>query len=200
MTPITFAIPGFSLDSFSSEGRMVRSCLADTARVVGRMSMNPGTVVFHVGDAFNPQNSDTRNAKVLERLLDCLITLDGIWLAKRPLTPGLYDSGVQYNRTLVWDTTPALYARQMGDCKSLASARVAELRRAGVWCRPVFRHKDRSDGNFRMYHILIMFQDGTWECPSARLGMHDFQEDPRFDRESRLERIPHVAGRFGCWR
>ena len=153
---------------------MVRRAIRECATQVGKASLRPEAVVFRIDRAFNPRASDLTNATALQALLVCLYQLDCIWLQFHPYTLPLYQSGVVYKRTDVWDPIPALYGRQHGDCKSLTAARCAELRRSGVWCRPVFRFKDLLGGT--MYHILIMFADGTWEDPSKILGMEVQQE------------------------
>jgi hypothetical protein len=84
-------------------------------------------------------------------------------------TKDLYSSGVRYGRTKIWEPIPALYARGIGDCKSLSAARIAQLRKQGIPCRPVFRFANRGDGN-KDFHILIQTPKG-WEDPSKKLGM-----------------------------
>lgn len=153
---------------------MVRKAIRQCASSVGKASLQPGAVVFRIDRAFCPRASDLLNAAALQALLVCLYQLDCIWFQFHPLTAPLYQSGVIYRRTEVWDPIPALYSRQYGDCKSLTAARCAELRRQGVWCRPVFRFDSLPGGT--MYHILIMFADGTWEDPSKILGMQVNQE------------------------
>lgn len=174
---IAFAIPGFRTDAKSAQGRAVRKVVDIAGRRVGKASFRPGVVVFRVDNAFNLRSSARQNAAALETLLAALCALDRIWLQYYGHnTPVLYDTPVYYARTMVWDTIPALYSRGFGDCKSLSACRVAELRENGFWCRPVFRFK--GDPSATMFHILLMFSDGTWEDPSAALGMHSYQEDP----------------------
>ena len=153
---------------------MVRKTLLGCARHLGKVSVRPGAATFRIDKAFTPSSSDLQNAAALATLLACLCQLNGIWLLFHPLTPPLYATSVYYQRTEVWDTIPALYQRGYGDCKSLTAVRVPELRRGHIWARPVFRFKELPEGT--MYHILIMFQDGTWEDPSKFLGMEAGQE------------------------
>ena len=178
MTNISFAIPGLPLDAHSSEGLRTRRIIQKCAEKVGgaKVKTRDRVIVFCIEDAFEMQSSKIANALALSELLKCLCNLNLVYLKLHPNTPGLYDSGVRYCRTLVWDSIPALFSRQLGDCKSLSAARIAELRNRGVWCRPVFRFNQRP--GFTMFHILIMFQDGSWECPSAILGMHDWDAHP----------------------
>lgn len=176
---IAFAIPGFRTDAQSVEGRAVREVITACARQVGSFEMKPGVVVFKIDRAFSPRASKETNARALEVLLAALCALDRLWLTSRRPLP-LYSTPVYYARTMVWDTIPALYSRGFGDCKSLSACRVAELREAGTWCRPVFRFQGSPSAT--LFHILIMFEDGSWECPSALLGMHAQQERPDFAR------------------
>jgi hypothetical protein len=175
---IAFAIPGFHTDSKSVEGRAVREVVSACARQVGAAKFEPGAVVFTIDRAFSPRASKEVNARALEVLLAALCALDRIWFASGRACLPLYATPVYYARTMVWDTTPALYRRGYGDCKSLSASRVAELRQSGIWCRPVFRFQGSPSAT--MFHILIMFEDGTWECPSALLGMHARQEQPQY--------------------
>lgn len=175
---IAFAIPGFRTDSKSVEGRAVREVVAACARQVGSAKFRPGAVVFSIDRAFSPRSSKEENAKALEVLLAALCGLDRIWVCSGRAPLPLYDTPVYYARTMVWDTIPALYGRGFGDCKSLSAARVAELRNSGIWCRPVFRFQGSPSAT--LFHILIMFEDGSWECPSAALGMHAQQEQPQY--------------------
>ena len=175
---IIFAIPGFRTDAQSVEGRAVREVVSACAKAVGSAEFKPGAVVFRIDRAFSPRASKETNARALEVLLAALCALDRIWLASGRGALPLYSTPVYYARTMVWDTIPALYARGYGDCKSLSACRVAELREAGTWCRPVFRFQGTPRST--LFHILIMFEDGSWECPSALLGMHANQERADF--------------------
>jgi hypothetical protein len=131
--------------------------------------------VFRIVDAFNPRSTDKQNAIALEALLRCLIDLNVLWLQQYPATPALYDSGVYYARTTVWDTIPALYTRGYGDCKSLTAARIAELWYGmNIHTIPVFRFDAQPDGT--MFHILVMMLNGLNEDPSKILGMVGPQE------------------------
>ncbi len=142
---------------------------------IGKASYGPGRIVFRIVDAFNPRSTDKQNAIALEALLRCLIDLNILWLQQYPNTPALYDSGVYYSRTTVWDTIPALYARGYGDCKSLTAARIAELwLTMNIHTIPVFRFDTQADGT--MFHILVMMLDGLNEDPSKILGMVGPQE------------------------
>ncbi len=176
---ISFALPSILTNPRSDQGQKTRKVLRKCAREVGRAKLRPQSVVFDIDDAFNARSSNQVNAKALGALLDCLVELNLIYLDLFPNTPGLYETGVFYYlmpTKAPWDTIPTLYGRGYGDCKSLAAARVAELRRQGKAARPVFRHITDQWGT--MFHILILHGDGRWECPSRRLGMRTGQEKP----------------------
>ena len=174
---IAFAIPGFSTDTKSAQGRAVRKIIDTCGKRLGKATYKPGVVVFRIDNAFNLHSSARQNAIALEVLLAGLCALDRLWLRTYGHnTVALYDCPVYYARTMVWDTIPALYSRGFGDCKSLSACRVAELRELGYWCRPVFRFK--GDPSATMFHILVMLQDGSFEDPSALKGMHSYQENP----------------------
>ncbi len=191
---ITFAIPGFLTDSNSVEGREVRKVIDWCAKRVGSMKYKPGAVVFTIDRAFGRRSSNLVNAAALETLLACLTQLNTIWLKYHPNHVELYNSPVYYKRTLIWDTIPALYARGFGDCKSLTACLVAELRRKGIWCRPVFRHM--SSVNSTMFHILVMLIDGSWDDPSKVKGMLTYQEKPGMSRHTMHRASLHGFG-FG---
>jgi hypothetical protein len=181
---IKIALPSSLVNPGSPEGKQAREPIKKCARIVGSAKMCPQGIVFGIDGAFNALASKKANALALRALLDCLIDLDLIWLQANPMTPALYESGVFYHLMPAndpWDTIPTLYQRGFGDCKSLAAARIAELRRFGKIAIPVFRHV--KDGWGTMFHILILHGDGTWECPSRILGMRTAQESPGYSTE-----------------
>lgn len=175
---IVFAVPGLLTDSHSVEGKRARQIIKRCVKVVGKARLEPGVIVFTVVDAFDKRSLATKNAIALSALMRCLTDLDSLYLelraAKGDHVPFLYDTPVYYERTIVWDTIPALYARGFGDCKSLAACRVAELRRIGIPCQVVFRFD--ANANMTMFHILVMHEDGTFEDPSKVKGMIGPQE------------------------
>lgn len=133
-------------------------------------------ICIDIPHAFGQRSSDVQNAYALRALLDCMVDLNDAFLKLTPNVPRLYDSGVVYGRTKVWDTLPALYRRKYGDCKSLASALIAEYRRQGIEAVPVFRwYRNKKGGND--FHILVMvpgkngYDRKLFEDPSAKLGM-----------------------------
>lgn len=150
-------------------------------------------ITFNIVDAFNGQSNDVTDAYVLRALLNCMVEANKAHLILNPQTPMLYQSGVKYARTKLWEPIPALYSRGMGDCKSLATARIAELQLRGIQCEPVFRFYSRPDGN-KDFHILVRTPKG-WEDPSKKLGMgtNEFSKVfvDNFGGESILQRISH---------
>lgn len=140
-------------------------------------------------NVFVPGATELDNALALRALLDCMIRLNMAY-HKEHQVPALYESGVTYGRTEIWEPVAALYlpnkmqdangmwqpqgamgGRRIGDCKSLATARVAELRLAGKKANPTFRFaKKRHSFGALLFHILVQTDDG-WEDPSAKLGM-----------------------------
>lgn len=135
-------------------------------------------ITFSIPHAFSPSSPEDDNSDVLRVLLDCLVRLNLAYLRNHS-APALYQSGVVYGRTLLWEPIPAIIARGYGDCKSLAPWLIAEYVRQGIPCQPVFRFIQRPDGSGELdFHILVhrtdivdgrderMFQD-----PSRILGM-----------------------------
>lgn len=178
---IAFALPPLLVDPGSKEGQQARVAIRKCASEVGKAKMRPEGVVFIIGGAFHPRASKDQNAKALWALLNCLIDLNTICLRVCPTMPGLYETRVFYHlmpSQAAWETTPTLFRRGFGDCKSLVAARVAELRAKGQTAIPVFRHVKSGWGT--MFHILILHGDGRWECPSRQLGMETVQEMPTY--------------------
>jgi len=134
-------------------------------------------IPFDLGDVFHPTADDEDNAIVLQSLLETLVTADRVFLRrckkKRLYVPPLYKAGVTYARTIVWDSTPDLYTRRYGDCKSLSACLVAELREQGETCRPVFRFLQNPQTGHRDFHILVQRGD-VFEDPSRKLGMEEY--------------------------
>ena len=137
-----------------------------TLRRVGQRHVKYGLPsVFHRGSNL------LENDQALRVLLDTLTALDAIQRRLRPSLPFLYNSGVYYARTEIWDTTSALYERGFGDCKSLSTSRCAELEAYNQRCKSAFRFMPHAKGDIALtYHILLL-SDLGWECPSKVLGM-----------------------------
>ncbi len=148
-------------------------------------------ITFNLPHAFAPDSSKVANAYTLSALLKCMIAINIGYLREHPNTPSLYQSGVRYGRTIVWEPIPALYKAnkaklwgrywapsplgvglKIGDCKSLASARGAELIISGKNVRPEFRFRDRPDASGNLdFHIVFFTDDGYEDDPSRVLGM-----------------------------
>jgi hypothetical protein len=145
-------------------------------------------VCFNLMHVFNGRPSDIDNSFVLRSLLDCLTQINQAFL-ERHRVPLLYQSGVFYKRTKVWEAIPALYRRGYGDCKSLACALAAEYLSKGIEAQAVFRWIKNGrgpEGGGRDYHILVYvpkkngYENKLFEDPSKKLGMG--QDETRYFR------------------
>lgn len=134
--------------------------------------MRSGSVVtWDLPEMFYPGSTAEENAFVLRALLDALTSIDTQYAVTRDIS-ALYNSGVIYRRTSVWDSTPALYAKKYGDCKSLTAALIAQYRKRGLFASPVFRFDEsRTKPGTLDFHILVLRGDGKFEDPSKVLGM-----------------------------
>jgi len=156
--------------------RVFKACMArlrgNANRKIPPLQRDGNYVTFKLPYAFNLKSTKTDNAEALQALLHCLVAINIDYLENYPYTPLLYNSGVYYKRTEIWDSIPALYARGYGDCKSLACALVAERIVRGEKAEPVFRWiKLESPQKLHLfYHILVLSENG-WEDPSKVLGM-----------------------------
>lgn len=137
---------------------------------------------FDLPDLFSTDIATVEDSESLKILLDGLIDLN-IGFLRNHRVPKLYDAGVTYGRTDIWDTIPALYApkfdwpnprlwgRAYGDCKSLSAALIAQYRVNGHDSLPAFRSIPIPSG-VRDYHILVLnLNPVAWEDPSKKLGM-----------------------------
>jgi hypothetical protein len=153
-------------------------------------------ITFNLPHVFYPGASKVDNAYALRVLLDTLVNLNLAYLRTHK-PPGLYQSGVRYGRTRIWEPIPALFlpnkqreslfnpfwvpmgekgGDKKGDCKSLATARIAELQNEGIEAKPVFRFAKRQDDSGALdFHILVQvdrrISKTGWEDPSRILGM-----------------------------
>lgn len=152
-------------------------------------------ITFNLPHVFSAVSSKVDNAYALRALLDCQVSL-GLGYLRRHAVPGLYQSGVVYARTYIWEPLAALYlpnkhrisgsiywkpvglsgGKKKGDCKSLAPALIAELLHTGYKARPVFRFVPRDDGSGALdFHILVQTDHpravSGWMDPSKDLGM-----------------------------
>lgn len=178
---IEFCIPHvFCRGSYPEENRRVASILEASAKTIqGSCSkrfatLRPGSrgcVTFDLPKCFDSASDPVDNARALQALLHCLGAINLIYLQYRPgQVASLYDSGVIYDRTQVWDSIPALYQRGYGDCKSLTSALIAERVVQGQKANPVFRWMVSPEDGQTNYHILVQTDEG-FEDPSKVLGM-----------------------------
>lgn len=114
--------------------------------------------------------------------LRAMVACNVVWLIRRPNTPDIYDSGVEYQREPPgqeeWQTIPAMLKSGHGDCEDLAAWRVAELQIRGDSengtgpenARIITKTKKLPDGRL-LIHVLVRRADGSIEDPSLRLGM-----------------------------
>lgn len=182
---ITFDIPHvFQPNSLPREDSAVQgylqTCVRDLSRLSSAKVWSKPSVkqtdltqwTFNV-PAFQERSTALDNAEAMNALLRCLTAINQTYLVVRAgQVPKLYDSGVIYDRTVVWDSIPALYARRYGDCKSLTCALVAEYTVQGIPAKPVFRFlpREMSPTQGDVFHILVQTPNG-FEDPSKVLGM-----------------------------
>ncbi len=151
---------------------------------------------YNLTHAFHPNADPVINAYCLRAMIDCLIEMNLGYINYcathgMKLAP-LYTCGVKYKRTEVWEAIPELYlpnkhpirhkppfwepvgisgGKKGGDCKSLASALIAQYRTSGKEASPTFRWARRGDGSGALdFHILVHTNEG-FEDPSRVLGM-----------------------------
>lgn len=130
-------------------------------------------ISYNLGHVFYPGADKVMNAQTLREMIEMLVRVNLIYLTRAKAfgysVPSLYRSGVTYKRSGYWEPIPTLYGRKWGDCKSLASALIAEQRFNGIYSQPATRWLENEDGEID-YHILV--QLGTeFEDPSYKLGM-----------------------------
>lgn len=118
--------------------------------------------------------------KYLLAMLEGLIAMNRLWLRERGEGVGgkkvsLYERGIRYQREErdpltgkskeEWRTLDELMKYGVGDCEDLAAALVAEKRENGINAQPYLSRVGR------MWHVKVRLPDGTFEDPSAKLGM-----------------------------
>lgn len=173
--------PGSHSDGNAAVRRIADDCLVRLNRPIRGSGVEPaqywlnGRLLWWIlpDIYFMPGSSEEHNAHALRTLLDCLIDLNLCFLKYSPrrTIPTLYQSGVYYERTEIWDCIPGLYLLGYGDCKSLTAALIAQYRSQGIDCEPVFRFARRADGSGSLdFHILVQTENG-FEDPSKVLGM-----------------------------
>ncbi len=138
-------------------------------------------IKYNLPHVFYAGSDKVQNSQVLRAMIDFLVRINRIYIQNSQRleysVPPLYRSGVYYERTSWWEPIPALYERGWGDCKSLASALIAEYRTQGIACQPTFRWVENANGTLD-YHILVQMDD-HFEDPSKVLGMGK-DENARF--------------------
>jgi len=158
-------------------------------------------ITFDLRHWFQPNTSLADNAYALRALLDCLISINESYLRNHTVRP-LYQSGVVYGRTQIWDPIPALYKRRYGDCKSVSAALIAQLRKEGTACDPAFRFHERTERGvvIRDFHILVETAKGFTD-PSKVLGMgkDEFSPMPTFSDPPQLGLDLTSSPRVGAW-
>lgn len=65
---------------------------------------------------------------------------------------------------------PRIIENGGGDCDNVASWRAAELRNIGIDAKPYITWRRKPDGGM-VYHVVVLYPDGTHEDPSLLLGM-----------------------------
>jgi hypothetical protein len=195
---ITFDIPHYySSDSIPEEKQAIADCVGECLSTFKKDSAKgifvrkPSVertaqtqITFFLPDAFRPDSTSLANAKALRTLLRCLSSIDLLYLKFRQgaVVP-LYMHPVYYDRTIVWDSTPALYARGHGDCKTLACTQEAEYQYQGIPCETVFRFDPPTkDKPVMLYHILLQTPMGqtVFEDPSKVKGMGANENAPQY--------------------
>jgi hypothetical protein len=111
------------------------------------------------------------SAARLRIVLNALVRLNLLEMSQRKYPP-LYHLGVRYQREPQipgryeqWRTIREIVTAGHGDCEDLATARVAELRRAGIRAIPWLLK------NGPTWHVVVRHPDGKIEDPSKILGM-----------------------------
>lgn len=101
--------------------------------------------------------------------LNALTLLDLAELQQAPL-PGLYQSGVRYQREGMgreqWRTALQVLRAGAGDCEDLCAWRAAELTLAGTPARAMPVQVGPGQ-----WHVVVAYLDGFVEDPSIELGM-----------------------------
>lgn len=109
--------------------------------------------------------------------------------------PGLYASGVRYMREPrgkeEWRNIRDLKRYGNGDCEDLASALVAEWQVAGE----LGAYADAYESAPGVWHVRAYHADGSYEDPSAKLGMLDGRKrSPMRSTNRTMRRRPVVLG------
>jgi hypothetical protein len=131
-------------------------------------------ISLDLGGVFYPNAPDEDNALALQALLEALVAINRVYIRRyKRGVPKLYNAGVRYGRTQVWDSIPDLITRRYGDCKSLSAMLVAERREEGKLAKPVFRFMNNPRNGQKDFHIIVQTGAG-FEDPSRILGMEEY--------------------------
>ncbi len=107
---------------------------------------------------------ESNSAPVVERskiqlltLLHGLTAFDRVYLSfNTASTPTLYTSGVEYETdSKPWRDVPRMLSEKRGNCKDFAAWRCAELRLAGVKCKPFILWNRREDGYWQFHAVVL---------------------------------------------
>ncbi len=169
MLPIVFEIP---------EGEFPRAVLAGCWDLLERGFRGECGGIFEeppidAGGLYRVIMEVPLQPRAYTLLLDALTCIN-VWARRVGDFPSLYESGVRYLREPpgleIWASTPALYARGVGDCEDLACDRAGDLVACGVPARAILRQQG-STPNVEHWHVLVAHPNGAHEDPSAYLGM-----------------------------
>ena len=119
-------------------------------------------------------SSDTeRSRKCLLWLLESLVQVDLTWLLGHKV-PALYNTDILYKTergTAIWKDISSVMRDKSGNCKDLATWRIAELRNIGINAKPYIKWQDGK--GITMFHAVVLLPNGLIEDPSRALGMSD---------------------------
>lgn len=132
--------------------------------------------VEFITSAFRQGTPRAESHAYLQILLDSLVALNVTYLRHHPQAPGLYDSGVRYQREPrgyeQWMTIPMVLKQRHADCEDLAAYRCAWLiERCGIRAWPCFHWRRVPSQRAIVYHIVVCRPDGVVEDVSRVLGM-----------------------------
>ncbi len=132
-----------------------------------------GPVIFKL-HLFEDPKDRKRSERCILWLCEALTAIDQTWIETHP-TPPLYSAPVKYafapGLPDAWKDIPTILEDGHGDCEDLACWRAAELRHAGIPCRPYIKWRQSKEGRGMIYHVVVWWPDGRIEDPSLALGM-----------------------------
>lgn len=149
------------------------------------MAYHPQFELWAVG---RPDELSVKLARrALFHLCLALTRIDYEYLVAFPETKKLYRSGVKYHddthidcwkgecrpKEDFWQDLPTTYEKQYGDCEDLSCIRCAELWVEGIHALPIPRLQNGGEGEQQLWHVQVLWPDGTIEDPSVILGMNE---------------------------